>query len=129
MGAELRVLVKQQLGLSIAVGMAPSKVLAKLANRLAKVDPARAGVFRFPTAAALEPWLEAVPVEEIWGVGQRLARWCRLRGLTTAWALSQANPALVKRQWGWWVCGCSRSCAALVACPWCRGPPPSGKPA
>ena len=99
-GAELRVLVKQQLGLSIAVGMAPSKVLAKLANRLAKVDPARAGVFRFPTAAALEPWLEAVPVEEIWGVGQRLARWCRLRGLTTAWALSQANPALVKRQWG-----------------------------
>ena len=99
-GAELRVVVRQQLGLSIAVGMASSKVLAKLANRLAKVDPARAGVFRFPAAAALQPWLEVVPVEDIWGVGQRLARWCRLRGLSTAWALSQADPALVRRQWG-----------------------------
>ncbi len=99
-GAELRVVVRQQLGLSIAVGMASSKVLAKLANRLAKVDPARAGVFRFPAAAALQPWLELVPVEDIWGVGQRLARWCRLRGLSTAWALSQADPALVRRQWG-----------------------------
>jgi DNA polymerase V len=98
--AELRVMVRQQLGLSIAVGMAPSKVLAKLANRLAKLDPVRAGVFRFLAGAQLQPWLEAVPVEEIWGVGQRLARWCRLRGLSTAWALSQADSALVKRQWG-----------------------------
>ena len=78
--AELRVVVRQQLGLPIALGMAPSKVLAKLANRLAKRDPARTGVCNLLLESHLPDRLAEVAVEDLWGVGRRLARWCRLRG-------------------------------------------------
>jgi DNA polymerase V len=98
--AELRVAVRQQLGLPIAVGLAPSKVLAKLANRLAKQDPCCVGVFNLLTEPCPEEHLAQLPVEEIWGVGRRLARWCRLRGLATARDLAQADPNLLRRGWG-----------------------------
>jgi len=98
--AELRVTVRQGLGLPIAVGLAPSKVLAKLANQLAKRHPSRGGVFNFFLEPWREPWLAQVPVEEVWGVGRRWARWCRLRGLATALDLSQADPELLRRKLG-----------------------------
>ncbi len=98
--AELRVVVRQQLGLPIALGMAPSKVLAKLANRLAKRDPARTGVCNLLLEPRLPDRLAEVAVEDLWGVGRRLARWCRLRGLATALDLAQADPALIRQGWG-----------------------------
>ena len=41
----LRSRVRHNLGLPIAIGLAPSKVLAKLANHVAKADSQHAGVF------------------------------------------------------------------------------------
>ncbi len=81
---ELRSRIRRDLGLPIAIGIAPSKVLAKVANRIAKGDRRHAGVFDLSDALCLDPWLESTPVEEIWGVGRRLSRWCRLRGIANA---------------------------------------------
>ncbi|MEB3333311.1 MAG: Y-family DNA polymerase [Synechococcaceae cyanobacterium] len=85
----LRQEVQQLLGLPVAVGIAPTKVLAKLANRIAKHDPIarRCGVFDLGMIDDPDPWLEAVAIEEVWGIGRRLSRWCRLRGVATARAL------------------------------------------
>ena len=82
--ADLRSRIRHNLGLPIAIGLAPSKVLAKLANRVAKGDRRHAGVFDLGREADPDPWLEQTPVEEIWGVGRRLGRWCRLRGIANA---------------------------------------------
>ena len=82
--SELRSRIRHNLGLPIAIGLAPSKVLAKLANRIAKTDPRHAGVFDLGRQPLLDPWLEQTPVEEIWGVGKRLGRWCQLRGVSNA---------------------------------------------
>jgi DNA polymerase V len=82
--AELRGRIRHNLGLPIAIGLAPSKVLAKLANRIAKGDRRHAGVFDLNAAPHPDPWLEQTPVEEIWGVGRQLSRWCRLRGIANA---------------------------------------------
>ena len=98
--AELRVAVRQQLGLPIAVGLASSKVLAKLANRLAKRDPARVGVCNLIGDPELDAHLARVPVEDLWGVGRRLSRWCRMRGLSSALDLARADPALIRQGWG-----------------------------
>ena len=81
---ELRSRIRHNLGLPIAIGLAPSKVLAKLANRIAKGDRCHAGVFDLGREANPDPWLEQTPVEEIWGVGRQLSRWCRLRGIANA---------------------------------------------
>ncbi|MEB3168047.1 MAG: Y-family DNA polymerase [Synechococcaceae cyanobacterium] len=85
-GEALRAAVRRELGLSVAVGIAPSKVLAKLANRIAKHHPERRrlGVFDLGSVDDPDPWLAAVAVEDVWGIGRRLARWCRLRGVRNA---------------------------------------------
>ena len=59
-------------------------MLAKLANRVAKADNHHAGVFDLGLEPSNDPWLEQTPVEELWGVGRQLSRWCRLRGITNA---------------------------------------------
>jgi len=83
-GTRLREEVRRQLGLPVAVGIAPSKVLAKIANRIAKRDPGQGGVFDLGAVADPDPWLEGIPVEDVWGIGRRLSRWCRLRGIGNA---------------------------------------------
>ena len=72
---ELRSRIRRDLGLPIAIGIAPSKVLAKVANRIAKADSRHAGLFDLGCQADPDPWLEGTPVEEIWGIGRRLGRW------------------------------------------------------
>ena len=81
---DLRSRIRRNLGLPIAIGIAPSKVLAKLANRIAKADSRHAGLFDLCRQEDPDPWLESTPVEELWGVGRRLGRWCRLRGIANA---------------------------------------------
>lgn len=83
-GRRLRQEVRRQLGLPVAVGIAPSKVLAKIANRIAKRDPGHGGVFDLGAVADPAPWLEGIAVEDVWGIGRRLSRWCRLRGIGNA---------------------------------------------
>ncbi|MGB5136527.1 MAG: Y-family DNA polymerase, partial [Prochlorococcaceae cyanobacterium] len=92
-GRRLRRDVQRRLGLPVAVGIAATKVQAKVANRLAKTADkgmgggAGAGVFDLGAVADPDPWLEAVAIEDVWGIGSRLARWCRLRGIASARAL------------------------------------------
>ncbi len=85
-GQALRQAVRQRLGLPVAVGIAPTKVLAKIANRLAKRSPSlpQPGVFDLGAVADPDAWLEAIAIEEVWGIGRRLSRWCRLRGIRDA---------------------------------------------
>ena len=56
-GRQLRWEVYCQLGLPVAVGIASTKVLAKIANRIAKKDPRHRGVFDMLAAATTDPWL------------------------------------------------------------------------
>ena len=88
-GHALRRDVRRRLGLPVAVGIAPTKVLAKIANRIAKRDPAWCdrGVFDLGHVADPDPWLAATAIEDVWGIGRKLSRWCRLRGCADARAL------------------------------------------
>ncbi|MFM9102784.1 MAG: Y-family DNA polymerase, partial [Cyanobium sp.] len=92
-GHALRRDVRRRLGLPVAVGIAPTKVLAKLANKWAKSAPPGGGgrpeVFDLgacPPAQA-EAVLAGTAIEDVWGIGRKLSRWCRLRGCADARAL------------------------------------------
>jgi DNA polymerase V len=98
--AELRSRIRHNLGLPIAIGLAPSKVLAKVANRIAKGDRCQAGVFDLGREVNPDPWLERTPVEEIWGVGRQLGRWCRLRGIANARQLRDMASAELRAKAG-----------------------------
>ncbi|MEI8250023.1 MAG: Y-family DNA polymerase [Synechococcus sp. ELA057] len=99
-GRELRQQVRRRLGLPVAVGIAPSKVLAKIANRIAKKDPGHGGVFDLGAAGDPGPWLESIAIEDVWGIGRRLSRWCRLRGIGHARALRDMPEGELRRRCG-----------------------------
>jgi len=84
------------------VVIAPTKVLAKVANRIAKRDPRwrERGVFDFAAMADPDPWLAATAIEDVWGIGRQLSRWCRLRGIADARALRDMPPGELRRRAG-----------------------------
>jgi len=98
-GQRIRATVLRWTGLPVCVGIGPTKTLAKLANHLAKQDPTWAGVCDLEVldAAEVDRLLAPVPVGEVWGVGQRLARRLGALGIDTALALRRAPPAQVRR--------------------------------
>ncbi len=121
-GRDLRRQVRRQLGLPVAVGIAPTKVLAKIANRIAKRDPSHGGVFDLGPAGDPGPWLEAIAIEDVWGIGRKLSRWCRLRGIANARALRDMPSGELRHRCG--VVGVrlqqelrGHSCLPLVAVP------------
>ena len=99
-GRQLRHHVLCQLGLPVAVGIGPSKVLAKLANRLAKTTASATGVFDLGSMDDPDPHLAAVAIEDVWGMGRQLSRWCRLRGIADAKALRDMPSGELRRRCG-----------------------------
>ena len=69
-------------GIPISVGVAPTKTLAKLANKLAKKMPS--GVVVLDSDAKITEALKSYPVEDIWGVGRQYAAKLIADGVTTA---------------------------------------------
>jgi DNA polymerase IV len=78
LAAELRLQVREHVGLPLSVGVARTKVLAKIASRSAKPD----GLFVVPPEREIE-FLYPLTVERIPGVGPSTARKLQARGLTT----------------------------------------------
>jgi DNA polymerase V len=66
------------------VGIARTKVLAKVANHLAKTSERAAGVLDLMDSTYLELALERTPVEEIWGIGPAYVELFKGRGIATA---------------------------------------------
>jgi DNA polymerase V len=79
---EIRQTVEQWTGIKVSVGVAPTKVLAKLANRLAKKDKYKTDcVMVLNTEDKIIEALRKTPVGDIWGVGYQYAQklkehWC-----------------------------------------------------
>ena len=66
----IRQAVKRNTGIPISIGIADTKTLAKIANRIAKKSPPAAeGVFCFLDQDQIDSCLEKIAVEDVWGVG------------------------------------------------------------
>ncbi|MGZ8513350.1 MAG: DNA polymerase IV [Candidatus Limnocylindria bacterium] len=82
----LRRQARERIGLAVTVGIARTKVLAKMASRAAKpdgllvVDPEREAEF-----------LRPLPVEALWGVGAVTAEKLRAHGISTIGQLGQRD--------------------------------------
>ncbi len=97
-GHRLRQTVQQWTGIPVSVGLAPTRVLAKVANRLAKKVPRHAGVCTLHAEhPATRRVLEQLPVTDLWGVARRTGARLADLGITTAWALREADPKRIRR--------------------------------
>ncbi len=97
-GRAIRKTVRRHTGIPVCVGFGATKVLAKLANRLAKKRAGYDGVFVWPTAPAeVNALLESVPVQDVWGIGKRLADRLGAHGVATARALRDMDDTKAQR--------------------------------
>jgi DNA polymerase IV len=76
--ARLRTQVRERVGIPVTVGVARTKVLAKVASGVAKPD----GLLVVPVDDELG-FLHPLPVERLWGVGKVTSKKLRERSLTT----------------------------------------------
>ncbi len=90
-GLEIRQLVEQWTGIMVSVGIAPTKVLSKAANHIAKKNKAATRcVVVLDTDAKIAEALEATPVKEIWGIGHQYAQKLQeMHAVFTAYDLSR----------------------------------------
>lgn len=80
--------VEQWTGVKVSVGAAPTKVLAKMANRLAKKDKLKSGCITvLQTPEEIADALQQTTVKDIWGIGHRYAEKIQLYGVYTAYDL------------------------------------------
>lgn len=80
----IRETVGRWTGIPVSIGLGPTKTLAKLANRLAKKDPAAGGVFDFTACPDADAVLDGVAVGEVWGIGRRYAAMLERCGVASA---------------------------------------------
>ena len=94
---EMRSTVRAWTGIPVSVGVAPTKTLAKLANRLSKKSKKADGVLVLTNERHIEEALRRTEVGDIWGVGRRYARKLAGFGIHTALDLRNASDAFVKQ--------------------------------
>ncbi len=99
-GRTIRTTVKRWTGIPVSVGIAETKTLAKLANRIAKRTPDTGGVFDLRACPDRSALLSRIPVEDVWGIGPNHARLLTGYGITTVLQLIQANDQWIRKQLG-----------------------------
>jgi len=96
----MRQTVRQHTGIPCCVGIAPTKTLAKIANRLAKKVPSNNGVFVIQDEATRLHALENIMIDDIWGIGRKYFKKLEAFGLQNALQLSRMSPEWAKAHLG-----------------------------
>ncbi|HYE56710.1 MAG TPA: Y-family DNA polymerase [Chitinophagaceae bacterium] len=97
----IRDTVEQWTGIEVSIGVAPTKTLAKLANRLAKNDKLKTQcVTLLDTPEKIAAALQSTSVKDIWGIGRRQGDKLERLGIRTAWQLRNMNEAWVRSNLG-----------------------------
>ncbi len=75
----LKATLKQELGMTFSVGVAPTKVLAKIASNFKKPDG-----LTMIRGRDIEQFLEQLPIGKVWGIGRQTSAYLEKLGITTA---------------------------------------------
>ncbi len=87
--------IKARFGITCSVGIAPNKLLAKLASEQRKPDGLT--VFRPEEVPAL---LESMPIQELCGIGRRLGQQLQRFGIFTCGQLSRFPLTILRKKYG-----------------------------
>ncbi|WP_337022567.1 MULTISPECIES: translesion error-prone DNA polymerase V subunit UmuC [unclassified Pantoea] len=96
-GREIRARVKRDTHLTVGVGIAPTKTLAKLANHAAKKWTKTGGVLDLSNTDRQRKLMELVKVEDVWGVGRRISKRLNAMGIITAKDLSEQSTYIIRK--------------------------------
>ena len=76
--------IRKWVGVPVSIGVAPTKTLAKIASHFAKTYKGYRGVCMIDTDAKRLKALSLTPIDDVWGIGRRMAPKLLERGVRTA---------------------------------------------
>lgn len=98
LGLSVRAAILQRTRLTVGVGIAPTKTLAKLANHAAKTWQEKTGGVVDLSRPEHQRWLMAkLAVGEVWGVGRRMSKKLEGMGINTVLQLADADIRFIRR--------------------------------
>ena len=94
-GQEIRETVLQWTGIPTSIGIAKTKTLSKVANHIAKRK--QSGVTSFIGIDNIDPLLERVDINDVWGVGRQLTKFYHKNGIYNAKQLKNKSNTWIKK--------------------------------
>lgn len=97
-GREIRETVLSRTYLTVGVGIAQTKTLAKLANHVAKKwQRQTGGVVDLSNFEKQRKLIAALPVDEVWGVGRRISKKLEAMGIKTVLQLADTDIRFIRK--------------------------------
>ena len=97
-GQEIQKRVRKCTGIPISVGIAPTKSLSKVANRIAKKHPKELNnSYVIDTEEKRLKAIKWLKIDDVWGIGRKLSVRLKQVGVKTAYDFTQLNDSWVKR--------------------------------
>ncbi|RNA60870.1 DUF4113 domain-containing protein [Chryseobacterium nematophagum] len=98
---EIRNTIKSQANIPVSIGVAPTKTLCKVANRIVKQYPEKfEGVYILDTPEKIEKALKWLDIGDVWGIGRKLSMKMQDHGVYKAWDLLQKPEMWVRKVMG-----------------------------
>jgi len=98
---EIKNKIQEESRIPVSIGIAPTKTLCKVANRIVKKYPQNfQGVYVLDTPEKIEKALKWLDIGDVWGIGRRLAAKMHDSGVYKAWDLLQKPEMWVRKIMG-----------------------------
>ncbi len=94
---QARETIIHDIGIPVTIGIAPTKTLAKMANRFAKLNKTCQGIFLADTQEKMQHLLNMTSVGDTWGIGSQHRRILLQSSILTAAQLAEANPEWIRK--------------------------------
>ncbi len=94
-GREIRETVLRWTGIPTSIGIAKTKTLSKIANHIAKKK--KSGVTSLIGIENIDPILEKVEINDVWGVGRQLTKFYHKNGIYNAKQLKNKSNTWIKK--------------------------------
>lgn len=100
--SEIRHDIQNKTKIPVSIGIAPTKTLCKIANRIVKNFPDKfpTGVYKLDTVYKIEKALKWLDIEDVWGIGWRLSVQMKDAGVYKAWDLLHKPEMWVRKLMG-----------------------------
>ena len=94
-GKEIRSIVLQWTGIPTSIGIAKTKTLSKIANHIAKKK--QSGVTNLIGIENIDPLLEKIDINDVWGVGKQMTKFYHQNGIYNAKQLKHMSNTWIKK--------------------------------
>ncbi|PWB23614.1 Y-family DNA polymerase [Flavobacterium sp. HTF] len=99
LGLKIRKEITQGTGIPVSIGFAPTKALAKMANKIARKFADRTqNVYCIDSEEKRIKALKWTKIEDVWGIGRKHAKRLKLKNVTTAYQFTQLPDAWVRKE-------------------------------